>query len=62
MVRVRMEQAKKLLRSDPSIRSYEIAEKIGLGNNPHYFSLVFRKYTGMTPTEYRAKMDNMTEK
>ena len=58
----RMEQAKKLLRSDPSIRSYEIAEKIGLGNNPHYFSLVFRKYTGMTPTEYRAKMDNMTEK
>lgn len=62
LVRVRMEQAKKLLRSDPSIRSYEIAEKIGLGNNPHYFSLVFRKYTGMTPTEYRAKMDNMTEK
>ena len=57
-----MEQAKKLLVACPSMRSYEIAEKIGLGNNPHYFSLVFRKYTGMTPTEYRAKMDDTTEK
>lgn len=62
LLRTRMEQAKKLLVACPSMRSYEIAEKIGLGNNPHYFSLVFRKYTGMTPTEYRAKMDDTTEK
>lgn len=62
LLRVRMEQAKVMLRGNPSTRSYEIAEQIGLGNNPHYFSQVFRKYTGMTPTEYRAQIDKSTEK
>ena len=50
---VRMEHAKMLMRSDPSLHSYEIAEKVGLGKNPHYFSQLFRKYTGLTPKEFR---------
>lgn len=50
---IRMEKAKALLARNTSLHSYEIAEQIGLGNNPHYFSQLFRKYTGMAPKEYR---------
>jgi len=48
---VRLQHARELLRST-SLRSFEIAEKIGY-NDAHYFSYVFRKHTGMTPKEYR---------
>lgn len=54
---VRMEHAKLLMRSDPSLHSYEIAEKVGLGENPHYFSQLFRKYTGTTPKDYRKQLE-----
>ena len=53
LCRVRMEHAKVLLNdvsSDQKI--YEVAEKIGLGHNPQYFSRLFRKHTGITPKEY----------
>lgn len=54
----RMERARLLMASDTALHSYEIAEKVGLGKNPHYFSQVFRKHTGMTPKEYRAALDS----
>lgn len=61
LLRTRMEYAKAMMHTDASLRSYEIAERVGLGNNPHYFSQLFRKYTGLTPTEYRSRMGKMTE-
>lgn len=61
LLRTRMEAAKAMMHADASLRSYEIAERVGLGNNPHYFSQLFRKYTGLTPTEYRSRMGKMTE-
>ena len=57
LLSVRMEHAKRMMRDDPSLHSYEIAEKVGLGKNPHYFSQLFRKYTGMTQKEYRHKLE-----
>ena len=54
LLEVRMEHAKMLMATQPGLHSYEIAERVGLGNNPHYFSQVFRKYTGMPPKDYRA--------
>lgn len=54
---VRMEHAKSLMHADSSLHSYEIAEKVGLGDNPHYFSQLFRKYTGTTPRDYRCLLD-----
>lgn len=57
LLSVRMEHAKTLMREDPSLHSYEIAEKVGLGENPHYFSQLFRKYTGETPKNYRRRLE-----
>ena len=53
LLKVRMEHAKALLAvADSDQHVYEIAEQIGLGHNPQYFSRLFRKYTGLTPKEY----------
>lgn len=54
MTRVRMERAKILL-LDATKKNYEIAEQVGFVD-PHYFGSVFKKYTGMTPTEYGKKV------
>ena len=34
-------------------RIYEVAEKVDYGSNSQYFSQVFKKYTGVSPLEYR---------
>lgn len=47
---IRMEKAKQLLRQT-SLKNYEIAEKVGF-TDPHYFSVAFKKMTGMSPKEY----------
>lgn len=51
--RRRVEKAKELLAADPDLRVYEVAARVGFGENPQYFSQVFRKYAGCSPTEYR---------
>jgi two-component system response regulator YesN len=50
----RMEKAKSLL-LDPMINLKAIAYEIGY-HDPNYFSKVFKKTTGMTPSEYRKAM------
>lgn len=52
---VKMERAKRLL-SDSGMRNYEIANKLGF-KDIEYFSKVFKKYTGITPTEFRNGLD-----
>lgn len=49
--RTRVERAKQLLQEDAG-KVYLVAEQIGLGHNPRYFSQVFKKYTGITPSNY----------
>lgn len=49
----RMEMAKKLIVSGKKDRIYEVAEKVGYGSNSQYFSQVFKKYTGVSPLEYK---------
>ena len=48
--RIRMEEAKKLLRTT-NLKNYEIAERVGFAD-PHYFSVAFKKATGKSPTEW----------
>lgn len=49
----RMKKAKELLSHNREMRGEEIANQVGLGRNIPYFYQVFKKYTGMTPKEYR---------
>ena len=53
LLTVRMEHAKRLLQAPGDIRMYEIAQRVGLGHNPNYFSRLFCKYEGMTPSEFK---------
>ena len=49
---LRVEKAKELMSIYHRSLIFEIAEEVGFGNNPRYFSQVFRKYTGFSPSDY----------
>lgn len=49
---LRIQKAKDLIIANPQIMAKEIAEKIGY-SDPHYFSRIFKKETGIWPTEYK---------
>lgn len=51
--KARIEKAKDYLK-DSSMLTYEIANQVGY-NNTTYFSSIFKKYTGLSPSEYRQK-------
>jgi two-component system response regulator YesN len=53
LMRVRMEKAKELIINSDDDLVYEVARKVGFGNNPQYFSQLFKKYTGWSPSEYK---------
>ncbi len=48
---VKMERAKKLI-GDGRLKAYEVAELLGF-KDIEYFSRLFKKSTGLTPTQYR---------
>lgn len=48
----RIQRAKALLAETGTEKIQQIAGKVGCGNNPQYFSQIFKKHTGMTPTAY----------
>lgn len=49
----RIEKAKELL-AMPNTLAYETARRVGF-HDPSYFSAIFKKYTGLSPSEYRQK-------
>lgn len=51
LTEIRIEKAKELMKNT-QIKTYEISERVGI-NDSRYFSQLFKKITGMTPTEYR---------
>lgn len=51
----RMNRARELLLSQQYSNIYDIADRVGYGNNPRYFSQIFKKVTGVSPTEYIKK-------
>ncbi len=54
LTELRMERAKELLAGE-DLRGYQIADRVGY-RDAHYFSLTFRKQTGVSPTEYREQV------
>ena len=51
LTRLRIERAKELLRTT-NLKSFEVAYQSGY-NDPHYFSYIFRKNTGLSPQQFR---------
>ncbi|MBQ2609471.1 MAG: helix-turn-helix transcriptional regulator, partial [Butyrivibrio sp.] len=56
---LRLGKAKELLKSS-NLKSSQIATEIGY-NDSHYFSYIFKKNVGMTPSEYRSQYQNQPE-
>ena len=52
LTELRIREAKKLLLDENLDTPYTVAEKVGFGNNPQYFSQIFKKYTKLSPTAY----------
>lgn len=48
----RIQKAKEYIERSGNDRIQDIAERVGFGNNPQYFSQLFKKKTGITPSAY----------
>lgn len=56
---LRINKAKSLL-ADAKYKTYEVAEAVGVPNS-HYFSKLFRRYVGMTASEFRESIKQTDE-
>ncbi|TMV19200.1 response regulator [Paenibacillus thermoaerophilus] len=56
VMRVRVNKAMETMRANPDIKIFELAERFGFGDNPQYFSQVFKKVSGLTPSEYMRQL------
>lgn len=50
--RYRIERAAEYIRREGDVKVFELAEMFGFGGNAQYFSQVFKKWSGTTPSEY----------
>ena len=51
VIKIKLNHASELLKSNRSLRISEVAYEAGF-NNPKYFSTLFKKHFGKTPKEY----------
>lgn len=51
LTKVRIDKAIELLKNT-NLKSYQVAESVGI-HDPHYFSRIFKKITGESPSRYR---------
>lgn len=52
LTEMRIKKAKELLSGPDPVPIADVAELVGCGNNPMYFSQIFKKGTGMSPSSY----------
>lgn len=52
----RIDFSKRLLMEDSSCKLQYLADQVGWGNNPQYFSQIFKKMEGTTPAKWIQKM------
>ncbi|GGG12668.1 DNA-binding response regulator [Paenibacillus albidus] len=53
LIGIRIAKAKELLLTQPDLKNYEIAEKVGY-SDPVYFNKLFKKICGVTPKDYKS--------
>ena len=61
LTEVRIKKAKELLSNVEVDKIQNVAKQVGLENNPQYFSQIFKKSTGMTPSQYIRVMQGENE-
>lgn len=61
LTEVRIKKAKELLSNVEVDKIQNVAKQVGLENNPQYFSQIFKKSTGMTPSQYIRVMQGEVE-
>ncbi|WP_159882089.1 response regulator transcription factor [Paenibacillus puerhi] len=52
VMKARIKKATEMLDQRSDLKIFELAEQLGFGDNPQYFSQVFKKIVGCTPSEY----------
>ena len=55
LTNVRIENAKRLMK-ETDMKGYDIAYECGF-SDPHYFSYIFKKNTGLSPREYKLSVE-----
>mgnify|MGYP004665054713 FL=1 len=55
LTQLRVEKAQQLL-TETELMIYEVSQLVGYENS-HYFSTIFKKFTGFSPTDYRNQDD-----
>lgn len=58
----RVRRAKELLSHEDTAKIQYVAEQVGCGNNPQYFSQIFKKTVGMTPGKWASKIRSGTDR
>lgn len=56
LMNLRVQKAKEIFATKDTEKIQNVAELVGCGNNPYYFSKIFKKSTGMTPSAYVRKL------
>ena len=51
----RVSAAEQIMRLEPDVMVYRVSEMVGYASDGQYFSKIFKKSTGTTPSEYREK-------
>lgn len=59
LIHLRLSKAKEMLRTT-DIKNSQIAREVGY-NDSHYFSYIFKKNVGITPSEFRTQYQNQPE-
>lgn len=53
LLKIRIELARRIIQYSPDTKVSDVAQMVGFPEDGQYFSRVFRKETGMTPSQYR---------
>ncbi|ANY69150.1 DNA-binding response regulator [Paenibacillus sp. BIHB 4019] len=56
VMKLRVEKAMEEIMRTEDVKVFELAERFGFGDNPQYFSQVFKKHTGYTPSDYKRSL------
>lgn len=61
LMEARVNRAKELLMNEETGKILYVAEAVGCSNNPRYFTQIFKKVTGLTPSKWAEQIQSSTK-